>query len=81
MSLFTVHIHCIYPLNNFKYSYLDRDTISRVANALTVESASMAMSISLLKLNSSTDLFERRENIKKSLLTFPNRFIGMDVSD
>lgn len=41
----------------------------------------MAMSISLLKLNSSTDLFERRENLKKSLLSFPNRFIGMEDSD
>lgn len=68
-------------LNNFKYFFSDRDTISRVANALTVESSSTAMSISLLKLNSSTDAFERRENIKRSLLSFPNRFIGMEVSD
>ncbi|XP_031629410.1 ionotropic receptor 93a isoform X2 [Contarinia nasturtii] len=54
----------------------DRDTISRVANALSVESASLAMSISLLKLNSSTDVYERRENIKKSLLSFPIRNVG-----
>lgn len=71
----------MYLLNSFKYFFSDRDTISRVANALTVESASMAMSISLLKLNTSTDLFERRENIKRSLLSFPNRFIGMKVSE
>lgn len=35
------------------------------------------MTISLLKLNSSTDLYERRENIKKSLLSFPTRRVGM----
>lgn len=57
--------------------FIDRDTISRVANALSVESASLAMSISLLKLNSSTDLYERRENIKKSLLSFPTNYVGM----
>lgn len=56
--------------------WLDRDTISRVANALSIESASLAMSISLLKLNSSTDMYERRENIKKSLLSFPTKHVG-----
>lgn len=71
----------MHRLNNFECFFSDRDIISRVANALTVESSSMALSISLLKLNSSTDLFERRENIKRSLLSFPNRFIGMDISD
>lgn len=54
----------------------DRDTISRVANALSRESSSSALSISLLKLNSSTDVHERRENIKKSLLSFPTRHVG-----
>ncbi|XP_055304071.1 ionotropic receptor 93a isoform X1 [Sitodiplosis mosellana] len=54
----------------------DRDTISRVASSLSVESDSLAMSVSLLKLNSSTDLYERRENIKKSLSTFPTRSVG-----
>lgn len=57
--------------------FLDRDTISRVASALSVESASLAMSISLLKLNSSKDSYERRDNIKKSLLSFPTRHVGM----
>lgn len=47
-----------------------------MATALSVESASMAMSVSLLKLNSSTDIYERRENIKKSLLSFPTRQVG-----
>lgn len=60
----------------YSFVYLDRDTISRVASALSIESASLAMSISLLKLNSSIDLYERRENIKKSLSTFPTNYVG-----
>lgn len=56
---------------------IDRDTISRVASAVSVESAASAMTLSLLKLNSSTDMYERRENIKKSLLSFPPRNVGM----
>ena len=60
----------------FKKNYSDRDTISRVASSLSVESDSMALSISLLKLNSSKDMYERRENIKKSLSTFPTKNVG-----
>lgn len=54
----------------------DRDTISRVANALSADTGTLAMSISLMKLNYSKDSYERRENIKKSLMSFPTRFTG-----
>lgn len=65
------------PIFGLKFLFiLDRDTISRVANALTVESSTTSISISLLKLNSSRDLYERRENIKRSLMSFPHRFVG-----
>lgn len=56
---------------------IDRDTISRVASAISMASEASAMTMTLLKLNSSTDVHERRENIKKSLLTFPARKVGM----
>lgn len=34
------------------------------------------MSISLLKLNSSADGHERRESIKRSLESFPSKYVG-----
>lgn len=34
------------------------------------------MSISLMKLNSSEDKFERKENVRKSLLNFPTKYVG-----
>lgn len=74
---FTFSIHRMSVI--FYVFFLDRDTISRVANALSVESDSLAMSISLLKLNSSTDVYERRENIKKSLLSFPTKYVGRSI--
>lgn len=80
--IFLVSFHniiIIIVINLYKRIYFcsDRDTISRVANALTVESSSLAMSISLLKLNSSNDAYERRENVKKALLSFPTKFVGI----
>lgn len=38
------------------------------------------MSISLMKLNSSHDKYERKENVRKSLLGFPTRQVGMSVA-
>lgn len=61
------------------FSSADRDTISRVANALSSEapnSDTMAMTISLLKLNVTVDQFERRENIKRSLMSFQGTLTG-----
>lgn len=47
-----------------------------MANALSLESDTLAMSISLMKLNSSLDVFERKENVRKSLLGFPTKHVG-----
>lgn len=76
-----MHTGAVLPNYNFFAfcQFSDRDTISRVATALSVESSEPAMTVSLLKMNSSTDVYERRENIKKSLLSFPTRQVGMYV--
>lgn len=58
------------------YFDLDRDTVSRVANALSLESDALSMSISLMKLNSTHDVIERKESVRKSLLSFPTKFVG-----
>lgn len=56
--------------------YLDRDIISRVANALSLDSETLAMSISLLRFNSTGDMTQRKESIRKDLLSFPTKYVG-----
>lgn len=50
--------------------------ISRVASALSLESDTLAMTVSLLRFNLTADVTQRKENIRNSLLSFPTRYVG-----